>query len=191
MSGRWVVRLFPPAWRRRYADELVAILELQPPSLRQLMGLLYCALDAHLDPQVTDGGDFSFMEGRPSMRTRLLAAGAVGDGLLLLFGLIITVSDGLVVRLALFYALATVGVIGMHRRQVDQAPALAWIGFAGELITGRPERISHWPRGRLSGRPPPVPDSVYASEGENCGSPLICELVWPPVGTVPHETQRR
>jgi hypothetical protein len=134
MSGRWVVRLFPPAWRRRYGDELVAILELQPPSLRELMGLLYCALDAHLDPQVTDGGDFSFMEGRPSMRTRILAAAAVGGGLLLLFGLIITVSDGLVVRLAFFYALAMAGVIGMHRRQVDQAPALAWIGFAPAII---------------------------------------------------------
>jgi hypothetical protein len=72
--GGWVVRLFPLAWRQRYGDELLAILETQPPSSRELIGLLYCALDAHLDPQVSAGGDFSFMEGRPSMRTRILAA---------------------------------------------------------------------------------------------------------------------
>lgn len=133
MSGRWVVRLFPAAWRRRYADELFAILDVRPPSVREVIGLLYCALDAHLDPQVSDGGDFSFMQGRPTMRTRILAGAAVGGGLILLFGLIITVSDGLVVRLAVFYALAMAGLIGIHRRQVDEAPLIAWIGFVPAL----------------------------------------------------------
>jgi len=133
-SGRWVVRLFPAAWRRRYADELTAILEVRPPTLRELIGLLYCALDAHLDPQVSEGGEFSFMEGRPTMRTRILAGAAVGSGLVLLFGLIVTVDEGLVVRLAIFYALATVGLIGIHRRQVDHAPAMAWIGFVPALV---------------------------------------------------------
>lgn len=135
IRGRWVVRLFPAAWRRRYADELVAILELQPPSLRQLIGLLYCALDAHLDPQVSDGGEFSFMEGRPTMRTRILAGAAVGGGLLLLFGLVITVSDGaLILRLTIFYALVTVGLIGIHRRQAGHMPVVAWLGFVPALV---------------------------------------------------------
>lgn len=134
VRGGWVVRLFPLAWRQRYGDELLAILETQPPSLRELIGLLYCALDAHLDPQVGAGGDFSFMEGRPSMRTRILAAAAVGGGLVILFGLIITVEDGIVFRLAVFYLLATVGLIGIHARQVSRAPALAWIGFLPALL---------------------------------------------------------
>ncbi|MDP9468443.1 MAG: hypothetical protein M3P32_06855 [Chloroflexota bacterium] len=135
MNGRWVIRLFPRVWRRRYADELVEILELQPPGVRQLIGLLYCALDAHLDPQVIEGGDFEFMEGRPTMRTRILAGAAVGGGLLLLFGLIFTVSGGLlVVRLAVFYALATVGLIGIHRRQVSHSSVLAWLGFAPAVL---------------------------------------------------------
>lgn len=68
------------------------------------------------------------------MRTRILAGAAVGGGLVLLFGLIVTISDGLVVRLALFYALAMVGLIGIHRRQVGQAPVLAWIGFGPALV---------------------------------------------------------
>lgn len=134
VPGGWVVRLFPRPWRQRYGEELLNILELRPPSVRHLIGLLYCALDAHLDPQVSEGGEFSFMEGRPTMRTRILAGAAVGGGLVLLFGLIVTISDGLVVRLALFYALAMVGLIGIHRRQVGQAPALAWIGFAPPLV---------------------------------------------------------
>jgi hypothetical protein len=134
VPGGWVVRLFPRAWRQRYAGELLNLLELQPPGVRHLIGLLYCALDAHLDPQVSEGGEFSFMEGRPTMRTRVLAGAAVGGGLVLLFGLIVTIGDGLVVRLALFYALALVGLIGIHRRQVGQAPALAWTGFAPALV---------------------------------------------------------
>jgi hypothetical protein len=129
-----VVHLFPQAWRRRYADELLAVLETQTPSLRELIGLLCCALDAHLDPQVGAGGDFSFMEGRPSMRTRILAAAAVGGGLVILFGLIVAVEDGIVFRLALFYLLATVGLIGIHARQVPRAPALAWISFAPAFL---------------------------------------------------------
>ena len=68
------------------------------------------------------------------MRTRLLAGAAVAGGLLLLFGLIVTVSEGLVIRLTLFYGLAIVGLVGIHRRQVDEAPAIAWIGFLPAFV---------------------------------------------------------
>jgi hypothetical protein len=134
VAGGWVVHLFPQPWRRRYGDELLDILETRAVSLRDLVGLLYCALDAHLDPQVSAGGDFSFMEGRPSMRTRILAAAAVGGGLVILFGLIFAVEDGIVFRLATFYLLATLGVIGIHVRQASRAPVLAWIGFVPALV---------------------------------------------------------
>ena len=129
MSARWVVRLFPAAWRRRYAGEFLATLEVDPPGPRQLLDLFYCALDARLDPQVADGRDFRFMEGRPTMRTRILAGAAVGAGQVLLFGLIITVEEGITARLALFYGLSAVGLVGVHRRQARRAPALAWVGF--------------------------------------------------------------
>jgi hypothetical protein len=58
----------------------------------------------------------------------------VGGGLVILFGLIITVEDGIVFRLAIFYLLATIGLIGIHARQVSRAPALAWIGFVPALV---------------------------------------------------------
>jgi len=144
VGAAWVIRFFPGGWRRRYAEELLAVLELQPPNFLQLIGLLYCALDAHLDPQVSEGGDFSFMEGRPSMRTRILAGAAVGGGLVILFGLIIMVGDGLVIRLAIFYALATAGLIGIHRRQVSQAPTLAWIGFIPAVLAYGLSLVALW-----------------------------------------------
>lgn len=134
VSGAWVVRLFPRAWRRRYGEELVAILELQPPNLRRLIGLLYCALDAHLDPQVREGADFSSMEGRPTMQTRIFAAAAVGAGFVLAAGLLITDQNWIFVRLVIFYALAGVGLIGVHRRQSAAAPVLAWVGFVPVLV---------------------------------------------------------
>lgn len=37
VPGGWVVRLFPRAWRQRYGEELLNILELQPPSVRNLI----------------------------------------------------------------------------------------------------------------------------------------------------------
>ena len=68
------------------------------------------------------------------MRTRVLAAAAVAGGLVILFGLIITVEDGIVFRLAVFYALATAGLIGIHARQVSRAPTMACIGFVPALL---------------------------------------------------------
>jgi hypothetical protein len=134
VSGEWVVRLFPRAWRARYGEELVAILELEPPNLRHLIGLLYCALDAHLDPQVSEGGEFSFMEGRPTMQTRIFSATAVGAGIVLVGGLFITDEKWIFVRLVIFYALAGVGLVGVHRCQSAAAPVLSWVGFVPVLV---------------------------------------------------------
>jgi hypothetical protein len=44
------VALFPRRWRERYGDELDAILDADPPSLRARLDLLRGALDAHLHP---------------------------------------------------------------------------------------------------------------------------------------------
>lgn len=134
MIGRMVLRLFPRAWRKRYAGELLAILEADPPGPRQVVNLLWCALDARLDPQVAGGGDFAFMEGRPSMYTRIYAAAAVGAGLVLVGGLTITDPDWILARLVIFYALGLLGVVGIHRRQAAASPLLAWVGFVPVIV---------------------------------------------------------
>ncbi len=49
MRLRWVLRLYPRAWRRRYEAELLALLEQQPATLRTLLDLLWSAGEAHVD----------------------------------------------------------------------------------------------------------------------------------------------
>jgi hypothetical protein len=54
MKTRWLVRLYPRAWRERYEEEFVAMLEQRPMSLADALDVVLGALDAHLDPQVGD-----------------------------------------------------------------------------------------------------------------------------------------
>jgi hypothetical protein len=49
--GRPLVALYPQAWRRRYGDEMIALLHDDPPGVRGLASLLLGAADAHLRPQ--------------------------------------------------------------------------------------------------------------------------------------------
>ena len=48
-----LLRLYPPAWRRRYGDELAAVLEQHTITLATMIDLLWGALDARLDPSFT------------------------------------------------------------------------------------------------------------------------------------------
>jgi hypothetical protein len=48
-----VLRLYPPAWRDRYLDEVSDLLAARPPTPRDQVDLVRGALDAWLHPQVT------------------------------------------------------------------------------------------------------------------------------------------
>ncbi len=50
MNYRWLVALYPEAWRLRYEEEFLALLEQCPLSLKNTLDLLLGALDAHLHP---------------------------------------------------------------------------------------------------------------------------------------------
>jgi hypothetical protein len=50
--ARWLVGLYPRAWRVRYGPEMLALLEDRPPSARDGIDLLRGALDAHIHPAV-------------------------------------------------------------------------------------------------------------------------------------------
>lgn len=41
---RWLLRLYPRAWRERYGAELEALLEDSPPSVRDVADLIWSAL---------------------------------------------------------------------------------------------------------------------------------------------------
>jgi hypothetical protein len=49
---KWLLRLYPTRWRRRYGDEFSALLENQPLTLKVALDILIGALDAWLRPQV-------------------------------------------------------------------------------------------------------------------------------------------
>ena len=49
----WILRLYPRPWRRRYGDEMAAMLEGRPFSLAAAIDLIAGAIDARLHPSAT------------------------------------------------------------------------------------------------------------------------------------------
>jgi hypothetical protein len=47
-----LLALYPEAWRARYGDEFLALLEDRPPSLRERLDIVGSALDARVNPQL-------------------------------------------------------------------------------------------------------------------------------------------
>jgi hypothetical protein len=47
----WLLALYPPRWRRRYGDELRALVGAQPLSLHGVIDLIAGAIDAWIEPQ--------------------------------------------------------------------------------------------------------------------------------------------
>ncbi len=72
---RWLLRLYPAAWRERYEEEFCALLDECPSNLSVIVDLLLGALDAHLSPQldnrrtapmgITPRGQTALMDGEP------------------------------------------------------------------------------------------------------------------------------
>jgi hypothetical protein len=52
-AGALLVRLYPAAWRARYSDEILSLIEDDPPRARGLISLLAGAADAHLRPRAS------------------------------------------------------------------------------------------------------------------------------------------
>ena len=50
MRVKWILRLYPSAWRQRYQEEMQALLELHTITAATALDLLFGALDAWLDP---------------------------------------------------------------------------------------------------------------------------------------------
>lgn len=126
MSPQRLVGLYPAAWRHRYGDEFLALLEDRPPSGIGTLDVLWGAIDAHLFPQAP--------EGRFRMFTRLAGLAAIGAGTALFLGFIPFIPGINEITVPVFYGLATVGLVGIHLRQVARRPGLAWLGFVLALV---------------------------------------------------------
>ncbi len=50
MRDHWMIRLYPLAWRERYAAEFMALLEQHKPTILTFFDIAFNALNAHMDP---------------------------------------------------------------------------------------------------------------------------------------------
>ncbi len=83
-----ILRLYPRAWRDRYRDELLALLEERPATLFDSLDLISGAIDARLHPQVP-GHDVIPGQETP-MTTRLLGTLAAIGGVAWLIAILTT-----------------------------------------------------------------------------------------------------
>jgi hypothetical protein len=72
----WLVKLYPPAWRRRYGQELAELLATQPASLGTTIDLIAGAIDAWISPQSST----SEPSGGGTMLAKALQLGCIGHG---------------------------------------------------------------------------------------------------------------
>jgi hypothetical protein len=119
-----ILRLYPRAWRERYGDELVVLLEERPASPVDQLDLIRGALDARLHPQVP--GSATAPDKEIPVNQRLLGAMAAIGGIAWTVGV---ASIFVLQRDAFGDRNLTLAMIGL-------ALAIAFIGIAlGELGT--------------------------------------------------------
>jgi hypothetical protein len=76
----WLVRLYPPAWRRRYGRELEELLATRPASLGVAFDLVVGALDAWFNPQPSAAGTAADAKGAGAMVSTMLQLRCTGNG---------------------------------------------------------------------------------------------------------------
>jgi hypothetical protein len=85
----WLIRLYPPAWRRRYGRELAELLAAQPMSFRTAVDLVAGAVDAWLNPQSSTAIPATDAKGAEAMLPKMLQLKSGG------YGPDVTVADSL------------------------------------------------------------------------------------------------
>ncbi len=130
-SHAHLLRLYPRAWRNRYEDEFLAVLEERPPTSLQLVDIVLGALDAHVSREIPAAETASTRRPKRSwiMSRNLYAASAIAAAPLLLF---VALGDSLGLEFFLAIALIpfmlaslTAATIGLARRSTRRAPATA------------------------------------------------------------------
>jgi hypothetical protein len=76
----WLIKLYPPAWRRRYGHELAELISTQPASFGTAIDLIAGAIDAWLNPQSSTAATVDDATGAESMVSKMVQLRCVGDG---------------------------------------------------------------------------------------------------------------
>jgi hypothetical protein len=76
----WLIRLYPPAWRRRYGRELAELIATQPASFSTAVDLVSGAADAWLNPQPSTAATAADAKGEEAMVPKMLQLRCAGYG---------------------------------------------------------------------------------------------------------------
>lgn len=74
----WLIKLYPPAWRRRYGRELAELILTQPTSFATAIDLIAGAVDAWLNPQSSTASKAADPKGAHSMVFKMLQLRCAG-----------------------------------------------------------------------------------------------------------------
>ena len=75
-----LIKLYPPAWRRRYGRELAELISTQPASFGTAIDLIAGAVDAWLNPQSSTASTAADPKGAEPMVTKMVQLRFAGDG---------------------------------------------------------------------------------------------------------------
>jgi len=76
----WLIKLYPPAWRRRYGRELAELISTQPASFGTAIDLVAGAVDAWLNPQSSTAAMAADAKGAGAMVPKMLQLKCAGYG---------------------------------------------------------------------------------------------------------------
>jgi hypothetical protein len=76
----WLIKLYPPAWRRRYGRELAELIATQPASYGMAIDLVAGAIDAWIHPQSSTAAAATDAKGAGAMVSKMLQLKSAGHG---------------------------------------------------------------------------------------------------------------
>jgi hypothetical protein len=76
----WLLKLYPPRWRRRYGDEFIELMRTQSFSVGTVLDVMGGAVDAWLNPQVSTVRHSPDAKGESTMVARMMRLKCAGYG---------------------------------------------------------------------------------------------------------------
>jgi hypothetical protein len=149
--NRWI-RLYPVAWRARYGDELLALLEERPPTIGDRIDIVRGALDARMHPQVIAA---DAAEGGPTLAARFAGIAAIAGGTLWALGGIamnaapvmrnVGYKDSTAGIITIFAGMVLVGIAGLVTARGVSGTGRAGTGSAIAMLVGAALTPLPWP----------------------------------------------
>ena len=135
MNGRWLVRLYPRAWRERYGAEMSAMLEQIPLRPAAVIDLVAGAIDARVAPHVVAASrTVSPSEKEKAMFTSMMKRCAAGPALSTREAWL---GGAVMIGSSLFFAIAYVWAAHRYRGN-DLVDAFGIMGFPAALLISMP-----------------------------------------------------